>query len=1127
MTDNDAHRPSDWPARQAALDPTRSLIVQAPAGSGKTELLTQRILVLLGQVERPEQLLAITFTRKAAREMRQRLLDALQDAERNEPLAGAHQQTTRLLASRVLEQDRRYAWKLLQNPSRLQILTIDSLCASLVGKMPWLSRFGSTPEITEDAEQLYRRAASRMVEKVHRNAPGSAEVATLLQHLDNRMDVLRDLLANMLGKRDQWLRHLLDQDRQAARSLLEEGLRSFIRAQLESVSQLMPADLAEGLSESLVFAAHNLLQQEGQRSLTWFVGQRTLPPADPDHLEDWQAIVEQLLTATGSPRRQVTVRQGFPAGREAPNPAMKQAFVAQLEVLAGHPELCSQLQRLRELPRPAYSESEWGLIEALVVLLPLTVVELDALFREQGTSDFIAVAAAARVALGSSDSPEDLLLKLDNRLQHILVDEFQDTSYGQYVLLHQLTSGWTADDGRTLFVVGDPMQSIYRFREAEVGLFLRARRFGLGTLQLEPLQLTANFRSSAELVAWFNRTFRGLFPEYEDEARGAVRFAAASAANPARGEPPLTVRCLAERDDQSEAAEVVRQVEQAWASVPDQTIGILVRSRSHAEPIVAALGAARLRYQAREIVLLKQRSIIQDLLALTRALLHPGDRVAWLSLLRAPWCGLSLDDLLVLFGDEPKLPVIEQLCQTELQQPLFSPLTPERLARLQQVTALLKTALARRGRVGLRRLVETTWLSLGGPACCEAVELADARQFFQLLDRLDQGGDLASFKDLDSALEGLYSAPDPLADERLQIMTIHKSKGLEFDTVIVPGLGRAVRGRDKALLRWLEHPDHELLLAPIPAADGHGEGATYLAIGKLLKDKEELEVIRLLYVAATRARHHLVLTGHLQPSASANGAPLAGSLLAAGWPALQDEFLAALDSVSQPPSALRPADNSSILRRLPADYRLPDWPESPDYVLQQTRFASRTPEELEFTATPARTSEARIVGETVHAWLEKQAGCSDPVLDERLSTALTSQLRARGIPQGRLEACLARTRQCILSAAAGERGRWLLQPHPEQAVELALAGLLDGQLVQAKIDRTFVDRKGVRWVIDYKTSAPGKDQPLEEFYRQQAERYTEQLVTYQRLMQHLEPGREIRMALYFPLIDGWQELSDG
>src|SRR5687767_8369843 len=154
---------ADAAERENALDPSRSFIVQAPAGSGKTELLVRRFLKLLSTVERPEEILAITFTRKAAASMRKRILEAMDKPD---------------LAP------------------RLRIQTIDALCASLTRQMPVLSRFGAQPELVEDARPHYREAALRSLNDL------SPQVERLLAHLDNNIGAATWLLASMLAKRD-------------------------------------------------------------------------------------------------------------------------------------------------------------------------------------------------------------------------------------------------------------------------------------------------------------------------------------------------------------------------------------------------------------------------------------------------------------------------------------------------------------------------------------------------------------------------------------------------------------------------------------------------------------------------------------------------------------------------------------------------------------------------------------------------------------------------------------------------------------------------------------------------------------------------------------------------------------
>jgi ATP-dependent exoDNAse (exonuclease V) beta subunit len=180
-------RAADARARERALEVTRSFIVQAPAGSGKTELLTRRFLALLAVVEQPESVLAITFTRKAAAEMRNRILGALRDARLPAPDAKPHYRRTLELARAVLAADEAHDWGLLRNPGRLRILTIDALNLSLSRRLPVLSGLGAGLGIEEDATELYELAAERLLEHLPGGEPLHAAVATVTAHVDNRV----------------------------------------------------------------------------------------------------------------------------------------------------------------------------------------------------------------------------------------------------------------------------------------------------------------------------------------------------------------------------------------------------------------------------------------------------------------------------------------------------------------------------------------------------------------------------------------------------------------------------------------------------------------------------------------------------------------------------------------------------------------------------------------------------------------------------------------------------------------------------------------------------------------------------------------------------------------------------
>ena len=146
--------PSDLDIRNQSLNPRQSFIVEAPAGSGKTELLIQRYLKLLGGVSQPEEILAMTFTRKAAGEMKTRIIEALNRAQDVSPPEKAHQQTTWNLAKVALERNQKLGWRLLENPARLRVVTIDSFCSFLTKRTPLLSKMGGATEIQENIQDL-------------------------------------------------------------------------------------------------------------------------------------------------------------------------------------------------------------------------------------------------------------------------------------------------------------------------------------------------------------------------------------------------------------------------------------------------------------------------------------------------------------------------------------------------------------------------------------------------------------------------------------------------------------------------------------------------------------------------------------------------------------------------------------------------------------------------------------------------------------------------------------------------------------------------------------------------------------------------------------------------------------
>lgn len=1055
---------ADNAARLDALDVSRSFIVQAPAGSGKTELLIQRYLKLLETVDTPDAVVAITFTRKAAGEMRSRVVEALRAARSGGGPEAEHERLTFRIARDVLDRDRQFGWQLLRNPARLRIETIDALCASITRRMPWLARFGAMPEITEKAEDLYREAARNTLTHLE---SGHVGLAYLLLHLDNDFQRARQLIIEMLERRDQWLRHTGATQRQD----LEAALEHVIGDELAQLREMFPKDaLAE-----IAF----LCELEHFPEPRW------------EHLDEWATMADLLLTTGGELRKR-------------PAHPLKTRCEHLFASLQNERSLLESLHAIRKLPDPHFTDTQWQAVEAAVSVLKLAVAELQLVFRERGVVDFAELAIRASRALGEVGEPEDLALALGARIRHILIDEFQDTSVTQFELIEKLTAGWEPGDGRTLFLVGDPMQSIYRFRQADVGLFLQARNEGLGAIRLEPLKLSVNFRSRPEIVEWINRTFESIFPPADDLESGAIAY---SASVPGASGTDAQIGIHSFREAREEAERVMELVTQAARAQDGGSTAVLVRSRAHLIEIVAHLRRRRITFQAIEIDQLGERQVVEDLMALTFALLHAADRVSWLAILRAPWCGLTLEDLHALASEDHHATVWDLLHRRR------EALSDDGRERIERILPVMEQAIASRGREPLREWVETTWLRLGGPASVEdETALQDARAYFDLLERVAEGADLADFDRFRDQVNALFAQPNAAAGDGLQLMTIHKAKGLEFDTVILPGLNAVPRSDDQRLLLWLEHRG-EFLLAPIGESGGEKD-PIYGYLASIERRKSEQEAARLLYVAATRARRNLHLLGCVETKAGgAIVKPKSSSFLKLLWPAVGNQFANPVSGGREEQAASR-----QTIRRFRAGWRLP----APPPRVTWKRIERTRPSEVRVEWASER---ARLAGAALHVFLQRVVRDGLDAWDDTAVLAKRGAYRAillnLGLPPGDLAWAMDRVELGLLRTLRDPRGRWVLDSHPEAASELPVAGLIEGELCEGVIDRTFVDDNGVRWIIDFKTSTHD-GVALQNFLEQEKERYREQLERYARLMSKREE-RLIRLGLYFPLLGEWLE----
>lgn len=1146
--------------RDLALDVGSSFIVQAPAGSGKTELLALRYLRLLSISDEPEEVLAITFTRKAASEMKDRIVRALNEAAQAGPaptFRNPLEKNRHLAACAALQRANQRHWNILENSGRLRIQTIDSFCFSLAGRIPLLSKLGGSPNVSDNVQPCFDLAISNTLSALNRDGEIARDIADVLRHLDNDVSVVEKLLSGLLRNRDQWLPYVLDihSNQGIDRNYLLSSLNELICEALTDAHEHLAHH--ENVIVELLNHAASHLPTTHRRYIEDYQQLVSLPDCASDSMPYWLLLETILLTKTdASWRARIDKRDGFPSTIEGDRELTavcrqrKELWQALLVQLTDNNELLEALAYLRLLPDPNLEDRQWDFLTALAGVLRHLSVQLQLAFRNLKMVDHVQVAAAALGALGSDEQPTDLGLALDHRIQHILVDEFQDTSRLQTDLLEKLTAGWEPHDGRTLFLVGDAMQSVYGFRNANVGIYLSVREEGLGHIRLEPLVLRTNFRSQSTIVEWVNAVFTDAFPVHENPSRGAVAYTpsiANEAAQPEWGVTTDLITCDQMDKNlalETEAGRIAQWIQNIKARDPAGSIAILVRNRSHLTALIPKLRETGIHWQATDIDKLDSLPVIDDLQSLTRALLNRGDRIAWLAILRAPWCGLSLTDMHTLATAAGDGSIWSSLTRyRELHE-----LSPDGRQRLGDFTEVLAYVLTLRNQFSLHRLVESAWTLLRGAALARSEAEQDSVAYFlELLKSHEHGGTLRSYQDFaDKVATAFVPSRARIEDAgTVHLMTMHKAKGLEFDHVILPALGAESRSSDKSLLQWHErinqHGDSRLFIAALSPA-GTDDDPLYALLRFEDRRKSEYEDVRLLYIATTRARKSARLSSTLIRNKDEEPTPRKGSLLHYIWPRLKElggpncETIP-LEQLSQRHQAALPGSNATktdpavtTIERFSAALRITDQEHDVIHGVLDNAVKDEVTDEVtdEPVGTEHESGQSKTVsyrelkataGTLIHQALEHLVHTPDLIRNQQSLSGLQlywrRQLRPFAADSRVLSDTLGFIQSSLEKCLTDSESAWLFDPGLQDSrTEAPVSRSIAGRLQHFVIDRTFIDGQGTRWIIDYKTTSPEPDADVGEFIAQQCQLHAAQLKAYRKLFEQME-SRTTRTALLF------------
>ena len=859
------HRPPDWQAREAAVDPANDVVLEASAGTGKTRVLVERYLRLMQSGVDPRHVLAMTFTRKAAAEMRDRVIAELRRRAADGTLSVA-------LWNRLRE-------RLVD----IEISTIDAFCFGLLREFPLEADVDPAFEIADETEmaRLVDEAIESTLRAVRPLFVDDEAVRLLFARV--RLPSLRRALAQLVDRREIALPAVAAFVKRHARvSSAAEASRRFaerLRAALDATGtrQTLFDDGPHGSPEFGRLHADLLALDE------W-------PDNEPVRAQQLRRRLEtHFLTRQGAPRQRLARALtpdlfGSPAARARHEAAVRQVA----------PLLADAISALD-------ADVDGILARGVHRVLTIAVGKYERLLHDHALLDFAGMLSRAVRLLENQEEFARSRLKLQARYHHLLIDEFQDTSRLQWRLVSLLIDAWgegegAADAPTSIFVVGDRKQSIYRFRHAEVTLLDEAaRRIGaLRPARAVHTTISASYRAVPELLAFVNSLSEEIqSPEDLPERfryTSTDRFPVSEVGPGGRrdGQPVLGI--VAEPTMHECASAVALEIERllATATVRDRhgpprrarpdDIAILFRARTGHQHFEEAIEARGIRTYVYKGLGFFDAPEVQDLQALIGYLARPdSDRRA------AEW----LRSRALRISDAGLVQLAPSFARA-LADPAFDPAT---VALDDRDRALLVEARRATGR----------WLALADrvpPAELVDLVLRESVYAFELRGRRwDQARE--NVKKVRSVVRRVgnrgYATLERLAAyfatlrtgeesnavieaaDAVNLMTIHAAKGLEFPIVFVVNLHLPGRGRGGGFSVIQHGPDGE----PVVAFGSSTATA--------LEERRELEELRrLLYVAVTRARDRLYLAAETHDGVLRRGHRSLASLLPASLAQLFD-----------------------------------------------------------------------------------------------------------------------------------------------------------------------------------------------------------------------------------------------
>lgn len=860
-----------------ASDPAVSVWVNASAGTGKTRILTDRVLRLLLSGTAPERLLCLTFTRAAAAEMANRVNSELSrwtiqpDAELKNTLVGL---TGAQSSAEELQRARQLFALVLETPGSLKIQTIHAFCDSLLARFPLESgvpsHFSVIDQVT--STELLKRATNEVFERA-----GTDEVIhKAIEHLSAQVsekrfgELLHDLATNR-GPLMRLFHEYSDSLDSISRSLYSESNLNDTESEERLISNVSQISIpfAKNLMEiaKAMSLGNKTDRKNGERLYRW--------AACPENRDKMRSEYMSVFFTVKDLKRNSLIH------REA----LEFAPEGALDFLNAEAE---RLDHIKEKLRAVRTISD---TMALLIIGRALIDNYEELKRSQALLDYEDLITKVRIMLSRPDIAPWVLYKLDGGLDHVLIDEAQDTNDEQWAVISALTqeffSGLSArNDKRTIFAVGDAKQSIYSFQRADPVLFAKWKKnFGLRVLNAgkawRAVELVHSYRSTPPILSLVDEVFR------VPAAREGLVFDDTSINHrPKRsgqaGLVELWPTIISDLQDNTEAWELpVKQQREAtpsrllarqiadhitswlendeWLESRDRSIRpgdimILVQRRvGFLDHMVRALKQNGIPVAGADRMTLAQQLPVMDLISLARFAVLPEDDLALAEVLKSPLFGFDDDALFEIAWDRNQLTLWNSLRKRQDRSPSYISAVSE----LQMILAdadhmppfeLFSKVLGQHS--GRRRLVSRLGPEANDPideflSLCLAFENQNIPSLQGFLDWVVKG-DIEVKRDLE------------LGRNEVRVLTVHGAKGLQAPIVFLPDTCRVAK--ISTGIQWFDNLEHKPLLPLWPARRERESDLAKRARKMALKRQEE-ESRRLLYVALTRAEDRLYIGG--------------------------------------------------------------------------------------------------------------------------------------------------------------------------------------------------------------------------------------------------------------------------